>query len=223
MKANENETIRTIAGFRKDMRRRKSRKLKGQEVLIYPFIYITCVFILSYVTSHPFSPFLISPNPLPPTLPFFPLSYFFSVSLQKKAGLAGMLTKHGIVSYSKSMHKLLYQDRISPPIRNKRVLSTGKRGIGSFTPLSQTHNYSLNAQDQPQTSSGSAFVTSVSVNPDEHSLVDSVGHVLVDSFTYLAPTILLPQLLCGFPRLCSIIIHEPRICSHQLLLKPLLY
>lgn len=142
--------VRKLTRFRKGMRRKMSRTLKSQELLmylpvclsvylsIYLSIYYLCIYSLLRYISLIF-PSLHSSQPLPPHS-FFPLPYIysFSVSLQKKASLAGMSTKRGIVSYSKSRYKLLYQNGMSPPNRNKRIPNTGKRGMGSFTLPSQT-------------------------------------------------------------------------------------
>lgn len=103
---------------------------------LVPWYVSFIILLLPYILSCSFSS-LFSSQSLP--LPTSSLSDNSSVSLQKRAGLPGMSTKHGLTEYSKTQHKHSYQDWTRLPGSRKRVPSAGKsqRGltliVGSFT------------------------------------------------------------------------------------------
>lgn len=90
-------------------------------------IYMPRIFfliLLSYTPSQPQFP--LPSFPLPP-LPS-PLSHPSPPNTcQKKAGLPGMSTRHGLTSYSKIRHIAPHQGWTRQSSRRKRVLHAGKR------------------------------------------------------------------------------------------------
>ena len=167
------------------------KSANGQRVLLASChtLHISIIHTFKKLFSHILHPDLSFPfsKSLLPTSTL-PKIHCSSLSLQKRAGLPGISTEHGITGYNNTRHNPSYQVWTKQINRRKGVPRAGKRVRDSpcshcqKSPKStKLYIHNMNAEDLAQSHAGSRTVSSVSVSPSEPCLIDSVGCAFVDS------------------------------------------
>jgi hypothetical protein len=121
------------------------------------------------------------------------------------AGLPEISAKHHITSYSRTRHTPLHQVWMKQASRRKRVRGAGQRvryhplplfGVPQKSQATQPWHICRGHDTDP---CRLGIVTSVSLIPNEPYLVDSVGHILLESSIAMPPTIFSSRLSYRFP------------------------
>ena len=86
---------------------------------IHIFLFLFFCVLLSCTTCWAQPPF----SPLFPALPTFPKIHCVSVSLQKRAGLPVISTKHGLPRFNKNRHKTSHEDSKSMQKSQRDILT----------------------------------------------------------------------------------------------------